>query len=76
MVLSTGIISTFAGTGPQSGGSMSGGLYNGDGNLATSTSFYNPQSLAVDSSGNIYVSDLGNNRIRKIITDGSNGQRY
>lgn len=56
----TGIITTIAGT---------GGLfksYGGDGGLATKALFSNPSGLAVDSAGNVYVSDWGNERVRKI----------
>jgi serine/threonine protein kinase/streptogramin lyase len=38
---------------------------NTDGNGA-SARFWNPQGLAVDSTGNVYVADTGNNLIRKI----------
>jgi trimeric autotransporter adhesin len=53
-----GIITTVAGTG--SIGSS------GDGGLATLATIYNPRTLAVDTSRNIYVADSGNNRIRVI----------
>ena len=56
---STGIITTIAGTVYNHG-------YAGDGGLATSASLYGPQGLALDTSGNIYVADARNNRIRKI----------
>jgi len=39
---------------------------NGDGGLATDATLNNPQRLAVDSAGNIYFSDSGNNRVREI----------
>jgi alpha-tubulin suppressor-like RCC1 family protein len=36
----------------------------------TAAMFFNPQGLAVDSSGNVYVGDTGNNRIRKVTDAG------
>ena len=53
---STGIISTVAGTGSYG--------YSGDGGLATSALLHNPRGVAIDESGNIYIADAGNNRIR------------
>lgn len=53
-----GIISTFAGTGTCG--------YNGDGIAATSANLYNPDGLAVDGSGDIYISEQLNCRIRKV----------
>ncbi len=50
---------TFAGTGAKGSG--------GDGGLAISASFNNPTGLALDSSGNLYIADTNNNRIRKIV---------
>ena len=55
---STGVISTLAGNGSIG--------YSGDGGPATSAQFYNPVSVAVDSSGNVYVADSGNGAVRLI----------
>lgn len=41
----------------------------GDGGPATQAAFVNPQSLYIDSAGDIYVVDSGANRIRKITPD-------
>ncbi|MFI5192908.1 MAG: NHL repeat-containing protein [Chitinophagales bacterium] len=38
---------------------------------ATTAEFSSPYSVAVDNSGNVYVADYGNNRIRKITPDGT-----
>ncbi len=54
----TGIISTFAGTG------VAGFL--GDGGAATAARLYYPTGVAVDTSGNLYIADRYNHRIRKI----------
>ncbi len=57
-----GIITTIAGTGAPG--------YSGDGGLATAATFADPEGLALDSLGNIYVTDLENATIRKINTSG------
>jgi sugar lactone lactonase YvrE len=54
----TGVITTLAGT---------GGLgFSGDGGAATSARFYGPQGVAIDGSGNIFIADLNNQRIRRV----------
>ena len=58
VTLSSGLISTVAGSG--------GYGFSGDGNAATTATFEHPLGLAVDSSGNIYITDSGNERIRKV----------
>jgi sugar lactone lactonase YvrE len=55
---STGIITTVAGNGTFG--------YSGDGGAAISAELYTPLGVAVDASGNIYIADSGNNRIRKV----------
>ncbi len=56
------IITTVAGT--DSAG------YNGDNIAATAAQLLTPTFVAIDATGNIYVSDYGNSRIRKISTSG------
>ncbi len=58
----SGIISTIAGNGNIG--------FSGDGGLATAATFDYPIGLAVDASGNVYVADWANNRIRKINSSG------
>jgi hypothetical protein len=58
----TGIISTIAG----GGASWPNGGYGGDGGAATNAQLQWPIGVAVDGSGNIYIGDTYNNRIRKV----------
>lgn len=58
-----GTITTIAGQ-PQTRG------YNGDNIPATSALLNRPCDVKVDASGNIYIADTANNRVRKITTDG------
>ena len=57
-----GNISTIAGTGDSD--------YYGDGGPALEAAFRDPNSLASDQKGNIYIAEAANNRIRKIDTKG------
>jgi sugar lactone lactonase YvrE len=59
---SDGIITTFAGTGEYG--------FSGDGGLATKAQLYSPNAVAVDREGNLYISDGGVYRIRKVNQDG------
>ena len=56
-----GAVITFAGT---------AGVFGDDNGLGTAAKFNNPQGVAVDNSGNVYVADGGNNMIRKITPAG------
>src|ERR1039457_3961101 len=60
--VSGGIVTTIAGTG------VAG--YGGDGGSALNAQLNFPYGLALDSAGNLYVADLGNQRVRRIGTDG------
>jgi uncharacterized protein (TIGR03437 family) len=61
-LLSAGNVSTIAGTG--TAGST------GDGAAATAALLRDPEGVALDSSGNLYIADTGNHVIRKIDTSG------
>ena len=61
---STGLITTVAGTGYGAGTGAGG--HSGDGGLATLAELNNPRDIALDDSGNIYISDQTNCRIRKV----------
>lgn len=54
-----GIITTVAGTGEQG--------FSGDGGAATSADLDSPVGVAVDASGNIYIADTHNQRIREVV---------
>ncbi len=58
VTISTGIITTFAGTGST--------LYSGDNGPATAANVYYPKDIAFDSAGNIYITDWGHHCIRKV----------
>ena len=64
VVLSTGTISTFAGSSTAAYG------YSGDGGLATDALLNNPTGVAVDGAGNVYISDTFNDVIRVVTPDG------
>ena len=61
-VWTDGTITTIAGNG------VAG--YGGDGAAAANSQISNPMGLALDSTGNLYIADNGNNAIRKIATNG------
>jgi hypothetical protein len=57
-----GTTTTVAGTGKPG--------FSGDNDKATDAQVNFPSGLAVDGSGNVYIADLGNHRIRKVSPDG------
>jgi len=56
--VSSGVIVTVAGDGAQG--------FGGDGGPAISAQLNSPRQVAVDSSGNLYILDAGNRRVRKV----------
>jgi len=58
-----GTITTVAGT--------FGSGYTGDGGLATKAQLNAPKGIAVDATGNLYIGDYNNGRIRMVTPDGS-----
>jgi hypothetical protein len=59
--LTPGLISTVAGEYYKSGQ-----LFSGDGGPATSAQMWNPEGMALDSQGNLYIADSANNVIRVV----------
>ena len=51
--LSTGVITTVAGNGTEG--------YSGDNGPATAAELYDPEGVAVDSAGDLFIADAGNN---------------
>jgi len=58
----SGIINTYAGSGPPG--------FGGDGGPATEARLYSPNDIALDSEGNLFIADTANNRIRRVGNDG------
>lgn len=61
-VAPNGIITTVAGSGIKA--------FTGDGGLAVLASLDTPRGVAMDNSGNLYVADTGNNRVRRVNSSG------
>ncbi len=61
-----GVIHTIAGQGPAG--------FAGDGGPATAARLNAPAGILLDGSGNLYVADFGNNRVRELIPDSSAAQ--
>ena len=60
-----GIISTIAGHASSPYNNYPGG-YSGDGGPATSAQLYQPDAVAIDSAGNLYIADTENSAIREV----------
>ncbi len=65
-----GIITTVAGNGNSSGNGDGKGTYSGDGGAAIDAGLSLPYSVAFDVSGNMYIPDSANNRIRMVNAKG------
>ncbi len=63
VVFTNGTITTFSGTGSAG--------YSGDGGPATNAELNHPRGVAVSSTGEVYIADTGNNRIRVVFTNGT-----
>jgi uncharacterized protein (TIGR03437 family) len=63
VTISTGVITTFAGSATEGLG--------GDGGAATGALLDTPTAVVLDAAGNLYIADTNNNRIRKVGTDGN-----
>ena len=59
-----GVVTTVAGSVGDAG-------HSGDGGPATSAKINSPRGVTVDSKGNLYISDTGNNLVRKVDTNGN-----
>ncbi len=57
-----GVVTTVAGNGTSG--------YSGAGGVATNVTLYYPYGVAADGAGNFFIADYGNNRIRKVDTNG------
>ncbi|MEV8047200.1 RICIN domain-containing protein [Streptomyces griseoluteus] len=58
-----GTISSVAGNGT--------GAYRGDGGPATAAQLKGPHAVVLDSAGELYIADYGNNRVRRVAADGT-----
>jgi len=62
-ISAAGVISTYAGRGAFG--------FSGDGGAAASAQLATPIAVAIDAAGNLFISDNGNNRIRKVAPTGT-----
>ena len=67
MIGADGAITTVAGSGANSSGG------DGDGGAATAAILLGPRNVAVDPAGNLYISEFGGHRVRRVAPDGTIG---
>lgn len=61
--VTAGTVSTVAGSGSTA--------YTGDGGPATAAQLDQPYGVAVDASGNVFIADMFDNRVREVLSDGT-----
>jgi len=62
-ITTDGVVRTIAGNGTPG--------FSGDGGPAVNAALSSPQNLVVDPQGNVYIADSGNDRVRRVGTDGN-----
>jgi sugar lactone lactonase YvrE len=62
-IAANGSVTTIAGTGAAG--------FSGDGGPAAAAQLYGPTAVAIGSDSAIYIADSGNNRVRKVVADGT-----
>ncbi len=70
ITFAAGDINTFAGSNVNEVSGQPNPGYQGDGGAATGALLNNPVAVLLDAAGNLYISDSGNNAIRKVNTSG------
>jgi len=68
-ISTAGIITTYAGKGTGAGTGF--GAFSGDNGPALNAELNDPGDIAMDSSGNLYICDVGNSRVRKVTAGGT-----
>nr|CAG4717464.1 unnamed protein product [Naegleria fowleri] len=68
-IFTNGTIVTFAGTDPDASNEFA--PFSGDGDLAVKAVFLKPSGVAVSSNGEVIIADSLNNRVRKVLTNGT-----
>jgi uncharacterized protein (TIGR03437 family) len=69
-VSASGVITTVAGNGALSPPYLGAGTFSGDGGPATAAGLNRPNGIAADASGELFIADSGNERIREVSASG------